>query len=412
MIPARETNGEVERLDALDRYQILDTPPEACFEDLVRLTTHACRVPIAFIGLMDRDRQWMKARLGMHAAELPRDGSFCTYAVQDGQLLVVPDTIQDRRFSGHPMVRDHPRIRFYAGMPLFTPDRIAIGTLAIMDVHPRELSAEERDSLGILARQAGVLLESRRRLPVSMAEAPSVEDLELRLRRCQSGLDAAKAELAAFSYSISHDLRGPLRGIDGWSQALLEDCADRLDDSGRTYLSRVRAETQRLGLLIDELLQLSRLTQAEIRHSPVDLSSLVDTIVRQLRASDPSRRVEVRIQPDLRAEGDEALLRTALACLVDNAWKFSAKRDPAVIEFGRTVSAEPAAYYVRDNGAGFDMTYVGKLFAPFQRLHKGAEFLGNGIGLAKAHRVIRRHGGRIWAEARVGQGATFYFTLG
>jgi light-regulated signal transduction histidine kinase (bacteriophytochrome) len=192
----------------------------------------------------------------------------------------------------------------------------------------------------------------------------------------------------------------------------MEDCADRLDDSGRTYLSRVRSETQRLGLLIDELLQLSRLTQAEIRHAAVDLSSLADTIVRQLQARDPGRRVEVRIQPDLRAEGDEALLRTALACLLDNAWKFTVKRDPAVIEFGRNGSAEPPAYFVRDNGAGFDMTYVGKLFAPFQRLHKGAEFPGNGIGLAKAHRVIRRHGGQIWAEARVGQGATFHFTLG
>lgn len=412
MIPPRETSGEVERLDALDRYQILDTPPEACFDELVRLAAHACRVPIAFIGLMARERHWMKARLGIDTSELPRAGSFCSQTIQDGQLLVVPDITLDLRFCDHPMVRDHPRIRFYAGIPVFTPDHLAVGTLAVMDVHPRELSVGDRDALGILARQVGVLLELRRQLPVSTGEARSVADLERHLRRCQNGLDAAKAELAAFSYSISHDLRGPLRGIDGWSQALLEDCADRLDDSGRTYLSRVRSETQRLGLLIDELLQLSRLTQAEIRHAAVDLSSLADTIVRQLQARDPARRVQVRIQPDLRAEGDEALLRTALACLLDNAWKFTIKRDPAVIEFGRNVSTEPPAYFVRDNGAGFDMTYVGKLFAPFQRLHKGAEFPGNGIGLAKAHRVIRRHGGQIWADARVGQGATFHFTLG
>lgn len=412
MIPARETNGEVERLDALDRYQILDTPPEACFEDLVRLTAHACRVPIAFIGLMARERQWMKARLGMEPSELPRDGSFCAHAIRDGQLLVVPDTALDRRFCDHPLVRTHPRIRFYAGMPLFTPDRFAVGTLAVMDVQPRELSTEEREALGILARQAGVLLESRRRVAPSPGEARSVPDLELQLRRCQVALDAAKAELAAFSYSISHDLRGPLRGIDGWSQALLEDCAERLDDPGRTYLNRVRSETQRLGLLIDELLQLSRLTQAEIRHAPVDLSALAGGIVRQLRERDPARRVEVRIQPGLQAEGDEALLRTALACLLDNAWKFTAKRETAQIEFGRNGSGEPATFFVRDNGVGFDMTYVGKLFAPFQRLHKVAEFPGTGIGLTKAHRVFRRHGGRIWAEARVGEGATFYFSLG
>jgi len=233
-----------------------------------------------------------------------------------------------------------------------------------------------------------------------------------KLQQSQASLEMANKELVAFSYSVSHDLRSPLRGIDGWSLALLEDYSDRLDEKGRGYLQRVRSETQRMGQLIDDLLQLSRVTQTEMRPAPVDLSGVAGNIGVRLREQEPGREVDLTIQPGLSARGDEGLLRAALSNLFENAWKFTRKRSPAVIEFGRTELANGSCFFIRDNGAGFDMAYASKLFAPFQRLHRITEYPGTGIGLATVQRVVQRHGGRIWAEAHVERGATFYFTLG
>lgn len=234
------------------------------------------------------------------------------------------------------------------------------------------------------------------------------EDLQRRIAE----LAALNKELEAFSYSVSHDLRAPLRSIDGFSQALLEDYADTLDDDGRDYLRRVRAATQRMGELIDDLLTLSRVTRREMRREPVDLSGLAQAIMEQLVKTDPTRVVDVTITPGLRAEGDAHLLRVALENLLGNAWKFTSKQPLALIEFTATTRAGRPVYVVRDNGVGFDMAYSGKLFGAFQRLHRSSEFPGTGIGLATVQRIIARHGGRVWAEAEVNKGATFHFTLG
>jgi PAS domain S-box-containing protein len=224
-------------------------------------------------------------------------------------------------------------------------------------------------------------------------------------------LRALNQELEAFSYSVSHDLRAPLRAIDGFSQALLEDCADRLDDAGRDHLRRVRAAAQRMGELIDDLLGLSRVTRREMRSERVDLTGLAASIVAGLRRNEPGRQVETVIAEGLRAEGDPHLLRLALENLLGNAWKFTARRPAARIELGLRRVDGPPAFFVADNGAGFDMAHAGKLFGAFQRLHAMDEFPGTGIGLATVQRIVHRHGGRIWCEAVPGQGATFYFTL-
>jgi len=210
---------------------------------------------------------------------------------------------------------------------------------------------------------------------------------------------------------VSHDLRAPLRSIDGFSQAVLEDCGPSLDDQGRKNLERVRAASQRMGQLIDDLLGLSRLTRAEIRVERINLSDLVRRVAEDIGRSQPERAVEVSIQDGLVAEGDPRLLRVALDNLLRNAWKFTAKKNGARIEFGSNQKNGTPAFFVRDNGAGFDMRYAGKLFGAFQRLHSAAEFEGTGIGLATVQRVVRRHGGRVWAEGAVDKGATFYFTL-
>ena len=224
-------------------------------------------------------------------------------------------------------------------------------------------------------------------------------------------LERKNKELESFSYSVSHDLRAPLRSIDGFSQALLEDFADRLDDKGRDYLGRVRAAAQRMGVLIDDMLELSRVGRAEMRRGPTDLSELVRVVVTDLRRREPEREVEVRIEEGLECTVDARLVRIALDNLLGNAWKFTSRVSCAEIAVGSDRRTPETIFFVRDNGAGFDMNYAEKLFQPFQRLHRDTEFPGTGIGLATVHRIVERHGGRVWAEGVVGRGSTVFFTL-
>lgn len=236
--------------------------------------------------------------------------------------------------------------------------------------------------------------------------------LEDRVEQRTRELQVSNQELEAFSYSVSHDLRAPLRTIDGFSLALQEDYADKLNDEGRDYIVRVRNGVQRMGLLIDALLQLSRVTRADLNYETVDLSQLARGVFVELRSSDPGRDVEAVVQPGVVAHADPRLLRIAFENLIGNAWKFTAKTEHARIEFGQDQRDGRTVYFFRDNGAGFDMQYVSRLFTAFQRLHGDREFRGSGIGLATVSRIIRRHHGEIWAEGEVGHGAAFYFTLG
>jgi light-regulated signal transduction histidine kinase (bacteriophytochrome) len=224
-------------------------------------------------------------------------------------------------------------------------------------------------------------------------------------------LQAINRELEAFSYSVSHDLRAPLRSMDGFSQILLEDYGDQIDEEGRDYLERVRAASQRMGHLIDDLLELSRVTRGPLRRASVDLSAVAAGVAEGLKASAPERRGRFVISEGLTARGDAKLLRVALENLLGNAWKFTSKEPEAIVEFGAFRREGKQVYYVRDNGAGFDAAYADKLFGAFQRLHGSDEFEGTGVGLATVARVIRRHGGEVWAEGEVGGGAAFYFTL-
>ena len=242
---------------------------------------------------------------------------------------------------------------------------------------------------------------------VDITELKTAQD-DLVLRTAE--LETANKELEAFCYSVSHDLRAPLRAIDGFSQAVLEESRDRLDDLGKDYLNRVILAARRMNALIDDLLHLSRVTRAEIVRQEMDLTEVAQSIASDLQRTDPKRKVEFVIAPDLKAEGDPHLLRTVLENLMGNSWKFTSKQAYAQIEMGRKAIDDGWAFFVRDNGVGFDQKYVKGIFGAFQRLH-ATEFPGTGIGLASAHRIIQRHGGRIWAEAAIGRGATFYFTL-
>ena len=242
-------------------------------------------------------------------------------------------------------------------------------------------------------------------------EVTERKQAEGELAKRSVALEAANRGLEAFSYSVSHDLRALLRSIDGFSQALLEDYADSLDNQGRDYLQRVRGATQRMAELIDDLLLLSRVTRSEMRRAPVDLTQLAGSVAAELQRAEPERHVEFVTAEGLNVQGDARLLRVVLENLLGNAWKFTGNHPRAIIEVGVTEHEGNPAYFVRDDGAGFDMTYANKLFGAFQRLHAPTEFEGTGIGLATVERVIHRHGGRVWADGAVEQGATFYFTL-
>lgn len=231
------------------------------------------------------------------------------------------------------------------------------------------------------------------------------------LQKSYDQLQQAHAEMESFSYSVSHDLRAPLRSIDGFSYALLEEEGNQLDATGKDYLRRIRAASQRMSALIDAMLGLARLSRSELRRQDVNLSAKAREIAERLQQMQPERRVEVIIEEDVLAHADAQLIRSALENLLGNAWKFTGKTSAARIEFGTLKRDDETVYFVKDNGVGFDMAYAGKLFGPFQRLHTSEEFDGTGIGLATVHRIISRHGGRVWAESAVGEGAIFYFTL-
>ncbi|PKN69928.1 MAG: hypothetical protein CVU54_07810 [Deltaproteobacteria bacterium HGW-Deltaproteobacteria-12] len=283
----------------------------------------------------------------------------------------------------------------------------------IVDITERKCAEEaikklNRELEQNVARRTGELRNTQ------LALLNLVDDLNATTRdisQVNEALTAANRELEAFSYSVSHDLRAPLRGMDGFSQALLEDYGDKLDATGKNYLERIRTGTQRMGLLIDDMLKLSRVNRSEFTRESVDLSKMLQSIFLAVRQNSKARNVQVNIQENVIIDGDRHLLEIALTNLLDNAWKFTGKTQNARIEFGTKFMDGKPVMFIRDNGVGFDMAYTDKLFGAFQRLHSTTEFPGTGIGLATVQRVIHRHGGRIWAESELGKGAVFYFTL-
>lgn len=256
------------------------------------------------------------------------------------------------------------------------------------------------DSTGQLVQLVGTILDITDR-----------KQAELTLQQTTAQLAASNQELEAFSYSVSHDLRSPLRAIDGFSRALIEDYGEYLDDQGRDYFDRIRRNIQRMGMLIDDLLRLSRVSRSEMHYVTVNLSTLVLEQVSELQVSEPNRQVDVVVAPDVLVSADATLMRVVISNLLQNAWKFTSHHPTARIEFGTTQVNGQLTYFVQDDGAGFDMAYANMLFGVFQRLHNTHEFPGTGIGLATVQRAIHRHGGRVWAEGQVEQGATIYFTL-
>ncbi|HWM87228.1 MAG TPA: ATP-binding protein [Kofleriaceae bacterium] len=306
---------------------------------------------------------------------------------------------------------DADRLKRFFARDVGPPERAAAGIFTLLDAG-RGVGIVEITATSISERlgRPGIMVVMQD--VTDRESARTIRQLNSELERRIAELDAANRELDAFAYSVSHDLRAPLRAIDGFSSALLSDHGASLEPSGQHALQRVRAGAQRMSALIDDLLDLSRISRAPLRKQSIELGELAAGVVAELQRRDPSRQVQVEIAGPLEAMGDGRLMTIVLENLLHNAWKFTARRADAHIALGRVRTGDEMVFFVRDNGAGFDMAYAHRLFTPFQRLHDASEFEGTGIGLATVNRIIARHGGRVWVEAAPGQGAAIFFTLG
>lgn len=297
----------------------------------------------------------------------------------------------------------------YFGAPIITKEKGVVGLVSVMDVKPMELNEWIAPVLGVFASR--IAIELQRKNAVSELEELN-QSLEQRIKERTHELEASNKELAAFSYSVSHDLRAPVRTINSFMELLYEDYGDQIPEGAFDCLDRVKRAGKKLDTLIDDLLALSKVSRAEMLRQKIDISSLVANEVQLLYEQFPDRNVSVDIMPGLESWGDRGLMSVLFQNLLSNAWKYTSKKEKAEIEVGQLNDAGDNAFYVRDNGVGFNMEYAGNLFRPFQRLHREDEFEGNGVGLATIMRIINRHGGKIWPESEVDIGTTFYFTLG
>ena len=399
--------------------------PERLYEELCRIVVEQGGFVMAWVGAAGPDGRVVVLAtagndsgyaegLGIDLSDPSTAAGPTGVAFADGTTTAIIDIAADARMAPFLTAAEERGFRSSAAVPILVDGRPE----AVLSLYSPEVGAFDDEELALLERLAADVAfateaagreRARRRAEEDLTELNA--DLERRVLERTAELEVVNAELEAFSYSVSHDLRAPLRALDGFSLALVEDYGDRLDGTAFDYLGRIRAASQRMARLIDDLLTLSRVTRREMSRESVDLSRMAREIAGELRESEPDREVEVTVAANMAVDGDAHLLDVALRNVMANAWKFTAREPAARIEIGSMDQGDEPVFYVRDNGAGFDPAYVDMLFTPFQRLHGYDEFAGTGIGLATVQRIVRRHGGRVWAEGQTGKGATVYFTL-
>lgn len=388
-------SNELARLKALYSYDLLDSVSEQSYDDIIAIAAGICDAPVSLISLVDKDRCWFKAKLGLEEQEAPRAIAYAAHAINTpNEPTIIEDALADERFHDCPLVLEDPPMRFYAGTPLVNEAGHVLGTLCVIDHKPRKLKITQIDTLKRLAKQVVAQFELRKK----------VNEVKLLNQK----LENAYKEMEAFSYSVSHDLKAPLRGIRGFSELILEEYIADLDEDAQSLFQEIMQSVDKMDEMIKDIMNLAKISRLELSATQIDLSQCCEAIIKE----QPNRiSYEVQIAPNMVMEGDEKLMKTVWRNLIGNAFKYSSKTLNPRIEIGQKNLDGQNVFYIKDNGAGFDMTTSGKMFNPFHRLHGEVEFEGNGIGLAIVNRIIKRHHGKIWAESEVGQGAIFYITL-
>ena len=397
-VKAPEPANEPDRLEALRQYHILDTLPEKDFDDLVHLASYICGTPIALISLVDKDRQWFKSKVGLEATHTSRIIAFCAHAILQSDLFIVRDALADERFRENPLVTSDPKIRFYAGAPLITPEGHALGTLCVVDRVPRSLSREQKEGLRALSRQVMAQLE---------------------LRRLLSELEKINREKADFTAMIIHDLRSPLTVVVSGATMIRDGLFGPVSAEQKKWLNKIEAYCSRLVDLVNDFLDLSRLGTGRIglAKEEIDLKQLVESTLEdyQILAQDKKLSLRSSVNPSLkRVEADPRRLAQVLSNLLSNSIKFT----PAggTIEVGASRDTEGPSgvrVWVRDTGVGIASHEMGTLFKIYQQTESGksSKDRGTGLGLVSCKMIVEAHGGRIWVESQEGTGTTFFFSL-
>jgi signal transduction histidine kinase len=411
MKPASIPADEEARLEALDRYQILDTLPEVVYDDLTRLAAFVCEVPISLVSLIGRDRQWFKSRVGLDVVETHRDLAFCAHAILDQRMLVVPDATQDDRFAGNPLVTGEPDIRFYAGTPLVSPSGHALGTLCVIDRKPRELSSEQLDMLQALGRQVVSQLELRASL-LEQAEA------EAALRRAMREAKDANRAKSTFLANMSHELRTPLNSVIGFTNVLLRNREERLTEDELTYLERIRENGKHLLALINDVLDLSKIEagRLDLTLEPVDLEEFLPVVVGALEGTIDAQGVTFRleIEPPLKpVRCDRLRLNGVLNNLIGNALRFAAHGTVALRVVKEPGTSNPLRIDVVDSGIGISPETRTKIFESFVQADGSTarRFGGTGLGLAIARALCRAMNFDLVVASEAGAGSTFSILL-
>jgi signal transduction histidine kinase len=406
---------ESSRLAALRRLGLLDTPAEEAFDRLGRLAAKVLGTPIALVSRVDEQRQFFKSCLGLPEPwaswrDTPLSHSFCQHVVASSKPLVINDARLDLVLKDNPGIHALGMIA-YLGIPLKLESGEVLGSFCVIDSAPRNWSEEDVQTLTVLAGCVMTEIELRNEINQRKAAAEQTEKLNRALQSKAAELEIANADLQSFSHSVSHDLRSPLRNLDTLFDLLVQCAGDGLGEECRQYINCIRSSSGRMRGVIEGLLVLSGVGEGKLVRERVDLSETARTIVCGAESGSPERKLGIFIQPNMEAYADRRLLQILLENLLGNALKFTSKRPEARIEFASMPGEGPATYFVRDNGVGFDMNQAGALFVPFQRLESSREFEGSGIGLGTVWKIIQRHGGRVWGEGKVNEGATFYFTI-
>ncbi len=416
MTPATIPANEPERLAALQRYDILDTPAEAEFDDFTWLASQICGTPIALISLVDAERQWFKSKVGLDASETPRDMAFCAHAIHGSEVFEVPNALEDARFADNPLVTGAPDVRFYAGAPLTTPGGMRVGTLCVIDRVAHQLSDGQRESLARLGRQVVAQLELRlakrelqERLAVQERAEAEITALHADLKKHATQIEQANRELTDFAYVVSHDLKAPLRGIASLAGWLATDYRDKLGDEGRQQLEMMVDRVKRMNALIDGILTYSRAGRSREERVEMDLAKLVPNTI-DLLAPPAHIRVEVATPlPRVMIEATKA--QQLFQNLLSNAIKYMDKPQGLVRVSCAAEGDDFWRFSVADNGPGIEEKYFERIFGLFQTLAPRDSVEGTGVGLALVKRIVEIEGGRVWLQSVPGAGTTFHFTL-